>query len=941
MQSLKSSRPSLGRREEGIALIVTLLVMMLVSVLMVGFVASIIADTRASGLDRDQTQAYAAAHAGLEQVTTDLSAVFNRDPSPSGTTVAALRNNPPAMPGYAYIAPGGAVGSGYMVAPRFPALVAGNGLAVGDPTPEDVVNGSAITAGPYQGLRGIITPYDITITARACPEGPPCTASIARGGAEVRMRRTLQTVAIPVFQFGMFSETDLAFHAGEIFSFGGRVHTNGNLFLANADGATLTLMDRVTAFRDVIRTHLPNGLLTTSNYEGTVRVPTLIAANPANNQYRNLARNEGSLQGTIGSLDNTAWAGLSTGTYLNNIRNGDTGAKRLDLPLVADLDGNGAPDAEPIELIRRPVTANENTTNEKLYVQRFYSQASMRILLSDDAADITSLPTIDTVNGAPVNLGAVASYGPPGLMRAPLARSALLPTVVEALGTLPANIYKSTDAPLINGFIKIEVWRTDLAAWRDVTLEILNLGIAGRNLADRDVNNPATFPPTSTNGAWNRVPDSTADVCWEPHPNAVIRLQRVRDVPFGVAASTSTTSGVRCGVTFSTSPTVNGVSQRATDYWPLALYDTREGQTRDNLSGQLISMGGIMHYVELDVNNLKRWLAGNIGTTNTPTPQVKNDNGYIVYFSDRRNNNTDTTLLETGEYGFEDGLTSADASASQNGTIQTGEDLNTSGTVEVYGRNPRNTPTLGAIAPFTSTARPWTQVTGTNGTGTTLATTLALNARANRTLFFRRALKLVNGGIVPVAGVPTSNLPTAGLTVVSENPVYVQGNYNATAASTTGAGNVPAAIIADAVTTLSNNWNDIRSFTDPTDSLQRPASETGYRMAIVSGKGIAFPQPAGTSSSFGSDGGAHNFIRLLEQWDNGSWHRYRGSMVSLFINRQAIGTFKCCSQDAYNRGDRDWSFDTDFLLPARLPPGTPMFRDVNTLTFRQLLRPTQ
>ena len=46
----------------------------------------------------------------------------------------------------------------------------------------------------------------------------------------------------------------------------------------------------------------------------------------------------------------------------------------------------------------------------------------------------------------------------------------------------------------------------------------------------------------------------------------------------------------------------------------------------------------------------------------------------------------------------------------------------------------------------------------------------ALIARANRTLFFSRALKLVNGGL--------GNLPQ-GLTIVAENPVYVQGNYNA------------------------------------------------------------------------------------------------------------------------------------------------------------------
>ena len=54
------------------------MVLMLVSALMVGFVSAIIADQRASGLDRDQTQAYAVAHAGLEQLTSDLSALFTR-----------------------------------------------------------------------------------------------------------------------------------------------------------------------------------------------------------------------------------------------------------------------------------------------------------------------------------------------------------------------------------------------------------------------------------------------------------------------------------------------------------------------------------------------------------------------------------------------------------------------------------------------------------------------------------------------------------------------------------------------------------------------------------------------------------------------------------------------------------------------------------------------
>ena len=175
---------------------------------------------------------------------------------------------PPTLPGFEFIAPGGTAGSGYKIA--FKPDGSGN------PAPENVA-GSTISAGPYQGFKGIITPYDITVTARS------------RGGAEVRMRRTLQTVAVPVFQFGMFSENDLSFHAGADFNFGGRVHTNGNLYLAQG-GGTLTLSDRITAVGEVIRTHLSNGFNGATDYNGTVRV-----IRTAPSTYRNLTRTEGSL----------------------------------------------------------------------------------------------------------------------------------------------------------------------------------------------------------------------------------------------------------------------------------------------------------------------------------------------------------------------------------------------------------------------------------------------------------------------------------------------------------------------------------------------------------------------------------------------------------------------------------------------------------------------
>ena len=59
--------------------------------------------------------------------------------------------------------------------------------------------------------------------------------------------------------------------------------------------------------------------------------------------------------------------------------------------------------------------------------------------------------------------------------------------------------------------------------WQDVTTEILGLGIAGRNLADyrRQRRKPLE----------HRQPVYGASCAAEPNPNAIIRLQRVRDVP--------------------------------------------------------------------------------------------------------------------------------------------------------------------------------------------------------------------------------------------------------------------------------------------------------------------------------------------------------------------------------------------------------------------------
>ena len=145
------------------------------------------------------------------------------------------------------------------------------------------------------------------------------------------------------------------------------------------------------------------------------------------------------------------------------------------------------------------------------------------------------------------------------------------------------------------------------------------------------------------------------------------------------------------------------------------------------------------------------------------------------------------------------------------------------------------------------------------------------------------------------------------------------------------------AFIADAVTLLAPDWNDNKTYTDPYTAGNRDRGAASFvRAAVIAGKGPSFPQPAGTANDFGTDGGAHNFLRYLE--DGNQPVNYRGSLVTFYYSRQATGTFKCCTT-VYGAPPRNYAFDIDFLNPALLPPLTPVFRDINTLGFSQELRP--
>jgi hypothetical protein len=383
------------------------------------------------------------------------------------------------------------------------------------------------------------------------------------------------------------------------------------------------------------------------------------------------------------------------------------------------------------------------------------------------------------------------------------------------------------------------------------------------------------------------------------------------------------------------------------------------------------SLAGLMGYVEIDTNNLSRWFTGAIGATgpNTKDPTIA-PNDFSVYISDRRSNYTAAGVgawppvspsgHETGEYGYSDFVNSTDAAnGCPNGVLDGGEDL--AGTAQwynyggsasaihamaAYGVPGQMGPfPLGLLKGLTSNFALTSNPACPNPLLVPNSVVMhAAEARENPNFFFRHAVKLTNGSLLNLGNCP-GNVP-CGLTLASENPVYIQGDYNANSA---GGGfadaSVATSVLSDAVTMLSNQWADINSFSSPYAQTANPpfpgrtAVTSFYRTAVVAGKGPGFPWIAGTTTDTGSDGGVHNYLRYLEDW-GGQTLNYRGSMASLFYDRQAVGYFKCCNT-VYGPPTRQYAFDTNFLTPALLPPRTPMFRDVNTTGYTQLLLPSQ
>ncbi len=167
-------------------------------------------------------------------------------------------------------------------------------------------------------------------------------------------------------------------------------------------------------------------------------------------------------------------------------------------------------------------------------------------------------------------------------------------------------------------------------------------------------------------------------------------------------------------------------------------------------------------------------------------------------------------------------------------------------------------------------------------------------------------IKLVNGSEI---------FNTGGLTVVSNDPVYINGNYNTV-------NEKPTSVIADAINLLSNNWNDANSTKNLTS---RAANTTTFNTAFVAG--------VDETTAGHYNGGLENYPRLHENWTSKNLN-IKGSFVSLWNSEIATGDW-LYGNPQYTAPLRNWQYNTAFNNPANLPPFTPMAVEIKRIAWWQ------
>jgi hypothetical protein len=965
--TIQATRHKNRQRERGAALATSLIILTLLGAISMTVLAVVTNESRIAGSDLRRTQTFYAASAGVEKMTNDFCSLFNQTSVPTQTQLDYIAASYPAP----------LVSEGFSFAQQ---------LTV-DPSAQ--AGSVAIQQGPFSGLVAAVTPYLLT-----------STATQSATGTQVRLQRRINNYLVPIFQFGIFSNEDIELHPGPPFAFNGRVHANGNIYV-NGD---VTFLAKVTTPNELITDVVRNGSTRVGSVSmnvggidvpltmgSMVNGPNVVGAIPGVRGYF-----PGSPDGTINSPWDTVSVAAATGTanqFGGQLLTRTTGGATLRLPL--ELGGFSAR-----ELIKRRMPNDTQTLSN----DRFHSKSQIRILIDDEnpaAVDVGGIPAGQGVKLSVANT-ADPNYFKPQMLAAGKAlwrvndngtyADSATTAVLQGSGSTLADTVRNVRNPAtadtsangrtipggsaISGRILIQIIDGNGVA-RDVTREILSMGVTeGEPNAIVMLQRPlwAAFTQGSRDASSSTGTDYLTYLTSSTYSVADGEI----NTNGSNAPNQNATYGYLTGINDDDpvqphrddAPPSNSVSTLLSDWgtsswannkdWnaivPINVYNVREGRINTGLTADAVYERGITSVVEINMRNLARWVDGVydgnlLNGTNAISANVASPDGYTVYVSDRRGDRVKAMVdLSGANVNSSNGMADNEDIYGPNGNLDPGEDVQGTGALVKD--------TLELPDPAT--------LSGAYGTDRNKRA-LAVAAWTNPSNYFRRAVRLFNGENLQITGAAGRLSATKGITISSENMVYIWGNYNTTGidaappngvaclneanpvCSYTGS-QVPASLVCDAFFPLSKNWFDGESAIYPDDLSKRKGdrnlpgvtAETAMRAGIIAGNNLSAlgsallpgPDAGNPASESRLNGGMHNFPRFLEDWD-ARWN-FVGSFIPLYRSTQAVGQYNADST-IYSPPTRDWAFDSTFKEPTKLPPGTPLFQYIEPTGFRQVL----
>ncbi len=920
--------------ERGAALIVALMVL----VLMMGFVALAISKTSTETVitnnDISESRTYAASEAALENTTRDFVDLFETRLTPSDSDVALVKQgSPDGFDDYTF---------------------------VNEILKTNSARTITMTGGRYGGLTAVRDSWEIK-----------SFATHVASDVKVEVRRRFFSDKIPIFQFGAFYEDDLELNRPPLFTFGGRVHTNGNLWATAHKDYGIHFNSKVTAVGEVVNDIWKTGKALTDKVDNKGQV----FFNDATGNPKELKTGEASVTCASGSgtnvfasepnlppcYKNPGW----TSQKMKFQGNLESNVSPLNLPLsksntdLIEMFKRGKNMGDMYSLAGTLTAVNAASQDSQVAMkERFANKDGLRVSLADAQNKLPGCAGGGTcgvrLDGA---LGSSIGYQPlpmtDGYTSTALNATRMAITGREIWIKIETVTFSANDTAPVT---------------KDVTQDILSLGLTERapissdlaisgylNSDSRSVVKLQRFaiggPDIPDSGSTSYTTNYTLD---GKSQNLVVRYKDVvidpaigcttlplipqctpADVfasPFpGISAGSGATSSNENSRHLKWADIKGSGFKFAIVPFPIQMYDAREGRPNDDRAEATAEFGaenvpaaGVMSLIDIDVANLRRFLLGNFdGSFPTTTPfanakgssfrstDIPENGGWVLYVSDRRGDSD-----FDGEYDMEDVF--------PDNTLQFNEDVNHNGSLDMD--------LLNEAASFT------------------VAVPRGQAATADHR-YYRRGTRLINGSVLPGKYDSAKPDSTTGFTFASENGIYVRGNYNATGAgiSTTSdptvaenylpndsLTHIPGSVSGDAVTVLSNSWTDGNSFAKPFTSTSRKASNTVVRFAMISGDAITGTSTAAYQPSvFGQlNLGLHNFKRFLEDWSSARLN-YSGSLINLFNSRNNNGFPKCCNT-VYVPPTRDWTFDTSFLNADRLPPGTPYIYSISFTGFERI-----